>query len=90
MGPIRLFSDINEQSPLGITFFAEAFKNPDNSIQLYPDEIKFTSPFGSKTGWKLLVYKCGVGGLKSSGNDKVVYNKQLEGFLKGKFCSKSN
>jgi len=90
MGPIKLYSDISESSLLGQTFFAEAFKNPDNTIQLYPKDIKFDSPLGSKSGWKLLVFNCGVNGLKSSGNNKVVYNKQLENFLKGKFCSKTN
>ena len=88
IGPIKLYSDVNEKSLLGQTFFSEAFKNPDSSVQLYPEEIKFTSPLGSKSGWKLLVFKCGVGGLKSSGNDKVVYNKQLENHLNGKFCKK--
>lgn len=89
MGPIKLFSDLSEKNLIGVTFFSELFKNPDGSVNLYPKEIKFSSPLGSKSGWKLLTYKCGVSGLKSSGNGSVVYNKQLENYLTNKFCGKT-
>ena len=89
MGPIKLFSDSSEKNLIGQTYFSESFKNPDGSINLYPKEIKFSSPLGSKSGWKLLTFKCGVNGLKSSGNGTVVYNKQLQNYLINKFCGKT-
>jgi hypothetical protein len=88
MGPFQLFSDSNQKNLVGSTYFSEIFKNPDGTINLYPDKIVFSSPSISMSGWKLLVFKCGVRGLKSSGNGKVVFNSQIEQFLNQKFCNK--
>ena len=86
--PIKLFSDKNETDLIGITFFDEVFKNPDGSLNLYPGEIKFTSMLGTKSGYKLLVFKCGTKGLLSKGNGKIVYSKKLEYFLSKEYCKK--
>jgi hypothetical protein len=83
---ISIFSDKNEKDRIGSFFVSEVFKNEDGSINIYPDEIKFSSPLGSKSGFKLLVFKCGTEGLLSKGNNKVVYSSKVENFLKSKMC----
>ena len=86
--PIKLFSDKNETDLIGITFFDEVFKNEDGSIHLYPGEIKFSQTLGSKSGYKVLLFKCGTQGLLSKGNGKILYNSELENYLKSKTCGK--
>jgi len=86
--PIKLFSDKTEKNLVGITFFDEIFKNDDGTIHLYPGEIKFMSPLGSKSGYRVLLFKCGTQGLLSKGNGKILYNKELENYLKSKTCGK--
>ena len=86
--PIKLFSDKTEKNLVGVTFFDEVFKNEDGSIHLYPGEIKFISPLGSKSGYKVLLFKCGTQGLLSNGNGKILYNSKLENYLKSKTCGK--
>jgi hypothetical protein len=41
---------------------------------------------GSKVGYKVLLFKCGVQGLLSKGNGKILYNRELENYLKSKTC----
>lgn len=86
--PIKLFSDKTEKNLVGVTFFDEVFKNEDGSINLYPGQIKFSSILGSKSGYKVLLFKCGTQGLLSKGNGKILYNRELENYLKSKTCGK--
>jgi hypothetical protein len=86
--PIKLFSDKTEKNLVGVTFFDEVFKNEDGSINLYPGQIKFSSTLGSKSGYKVLLFKCGTQGLLSKGNGKILYNRELENYLKSKTCGK--
>jgi len=86
--PIKLFSDKTEKNLVGVTFFDEVFKNEDGSIHLYPGEIKFSQTLGSKSGYKVLLFKCGTQGLLSKGNGKILYNSELENYLKSKTCGK--
>jgi len=86
LDPIEIFTDKNEKDRIGALFVSEVFKNEDGSINIYPDKIIFSSPLGSKSGYKLLVFKCGTEGLLSKGNNKVVYSSKVENFLKSKVC----
>lgn len=86
--PIKLFSDKTEKNLVGVTFFDEVFKNEDGSINLYPGEIKFSLTLGSKSGYKVLLFKCGTQGLLSKGNGEILYNSKLENYLKSKTCGK--
>lgn len=86
--PIKLFSDKTEKNLVGVTFFDEVFKNEDGSIHLYPGEIKFSSILGSKSGYRVLLFKCGTQGLLSKGNGKILYNSKVENYLKSKTCGK--
>lgn len=86
--PIELFSDKTEKNLVGVTFFDEVFKNEDGSIHLYPGEITFSTILGSKSGYKVLLFKCGTQGLLSKGNGKILYNSELENYLKSKTCGK--
>jgi hypothetical protein len=87
--PIKLYSDKNEKELVGVTFFDEVFKNADGSVHLYPGDIKFSSKLGSKSGYKVLLFKCGTQGLLSKGNDKILYNSNLENYLKSKICGRN-
>jgi hypothetical protein len=84
--PIKLFTDKNEKNLLGATFFDEVFRNPDGSINLYANEIKFSQTLGGKSGYRLFVFKCGTKGLYSKGNGKTLYNNVLETFLEKEIC----
>jgi hypothetical protein len=86
--PIQLFSDSSEKNLVGVTFFDEVFRYEDGSIGLYPGNIKFSSMLGSKSGYKVLLFKCGTRGLLSKGNGKILYNRKLENYLNSKTCGK--
>ena len=86
--PIKLFSDKTEKNLVAVTYFDEVFKNDDGSIHLYPGYIKFSQTLGSKSGYKLLLFKCGTQGLLSKGNGEILYNNKLENYLKSKTCGK--
>jgi len=87
--PIKLFSDKTEKNLVGVTFFDEIFRNEDGSINLYPGDIKFSSTLGTKSGYKVLLFKCDTQGLLSKGNGKILYNSKLENYLKSKTCGKN-
>lgn len=84
--PIKLYSDRAEKNLVGVTFFDTVFRDKDGTIKLFPGEIKFQSPLGSKSGYRVLLFKCGTPGLLSQGNGKVLYNSKLENYLKSKVC----
>lgn len=86
--PIELFSDKTEKNLVGVTFLDKVLKNEDGSIHLYPGKIKFSTFFGSKSGYMVLLFKCGTQGLLSKGNGKILYNSELENYLKSKTCGK--
>lgn len=88
INPLNFFSNKTEKNLVGVTFFDEVFKNEDGSIHLYPGEIKFSPTLGSKSGYKVLLFKCGTQGLLSNGNGKILYNSELENYLKSKTCGK--
>lgn len=87
--PTKLFLDKNEKNVLGVGFVDEIFKNPDGSLNLYFNRIKFSNPsFGTKSGFRILVFKCGEEGLLSKGNQKRIYSNQINTFLNKNFCKK--
>ena len=87
--PTKLFLDKNEKNVLGVGFVDEIFKNPDGSLNLYFNRIKFSNPsFGTNSGFRILVFKCGEEGLLSKGNQKRIYSNQINTFLNKNFCKK--
>ena len=77
--PISFFSDANQKNIFDATHFEKVVKQPDGSVWLYPAQME-------RSGYKVLVFKCGIKGLYSKGTGKTLYSKNVENVLKNEMC----
>jgi hypothetical protein len=84
--PIQFFSDKGEKQMIGSFFVSEASKPEDGVVNIYPGEMRFSSPSTDKNSYRVLVFKCGADGLFSKNNNKTVYSRRIESYLKSKVC----